>query len=219
MNIDDTKVRRGFFVALEGSDGSGKSTVFKAIKDRYAESGRGPGNMEIVFTREPGGTLIGEDIRDIILDKENKEMSLRTEALLYAASRAQHVDEKIRPALEEGKLVISDRYMLSSLAYQGAGRGLGLDKVYRLNYWATGGLMPDLTIFLDVDPIMVLRRKAVKVEKDRLEEAGDDFFKRVYNGYIESKKYMEKLISIDASKSQQEVIDSCIRALEGAIEK
>lgn len=215
---------KGFFIALEGSDGSGKTTVYEALKSYFTESylfeidGEDDRKkLGIVYSREPGGTHIGEEIRDILLDPLNKEMGARPEALLYAASRAQHVDEKILPALREGKLFISDRFMLSSLAYQGAGRELGIEEVYRINYWATGGLLPDLTIFLDVDPLTVLRRKAANEEKDRLEEAGDDFFKKVYNGYMNATKYMPKLIVIDASKSKEEVIKACIRALETAI--
>ena len=136
---------KGLFITLEGPDGSCKSTIIKLIQEYLLNKG-----IDFIQTREPGGTSIGEDIRHIILDNKNTHMAAETEALLYAASRAQHVHEKIIPALEEGKLVLSDRFVLSSLAYQGVGRDLGIDKVKSINDFALGGLYTDLIFFFHI---------------------------------------------------------------------
>ena len=152
----------GIFITLEGPDGSGKSTIVKLISNYLEEK-----KIDFIFTREPGGTPIGEDIRDIILDNENINMSPRTEALLYAASRSQHISEKIKPALEEGKVVICERFVLSSLAYQGVARKLGIEDVKSINDFAIEGVSPDLTLFFDVDPIYALNRKTNKKRGDR----------------------------------------------------
>lgn len=196
-----TDKRRGLFVTLEGPDGSGKSTVAAGLRGWAEESG-----IDAVFTREPGGTAIAERIRDLILGTEQRGMDDRCEALLYAASRAEHTAKKIRPALEAGKLVVCDRYVLSSLAYQGCGRGLGIQAVSDINEFATGGLRPDLVIFLDVDPIHVLERKAREVAQDRLEEAGDDFHKRVYDGYQRALSLVENPRVVDARRTREEVL-------------
>ena len=192
---------KGIFIALEGPDGSGKSTIMKLIIDYFKEK-----NIDFISTREPGGTSIGEEIRHIILDKKNHNMSGETEALLYAASRGQHVHEKILPALEAGKVVITERFILSSLAYQGVGRQLGVEEVRLINDFAIKGLRPDLTLFFHVDPIHTLKRKNHEEEGDRLENEGDLFHKRVYSGYMELlNTYTDNLQIIDASKSIEEV--------------
>src|SRR5690606_28797625 len=138
---------RGIFIVLEGPDGSGKSTMAKKIGKYFSDKGR-----EVEFTREPGGTKISEKIRDLILDNNNTEMNYRTEALLYAAARAQLVNEKIIPWLEQGKIVISERFVYSSLVYQGIGRGLGIDEIKNINKFATANIVPDLVLLLDVNP-------------------------------------------------------------------
>ena len=138
---------KGKFITVEGTDGSGKSTQLKLLMDYL-----GTKNCDVVFTREPGGTEISEKIRDVILDINNKEMTDMTEALLYAAARAQHVQQKIIPAINEGKVVICDRFVDSSIAYQGAARGLGTDNIMQINSFALNGIMPDLTLFFDLPP-------------------------------------------------------------------
>lgn len=191
----------GIFITLEGPDGSGKSTVVEQLSQYLKNS-----NIEYIFTREPGGTEIGEDIRDIILDNKNTNMSPRTEALLYAASRSQHVHEKIKPALEAGKVVLCERFVLSSLVYQGIGRGLGVIDVKDINDFGIEGVKPDLTLFFDIDPSISLNRKMVGQDIDRLEMEGINFHKEVYNGYIDLiNKYPENVVLIDASKSKEEV--------------
>lgn len=164
------------FVTFEGSEGVGKSTQLRLLKEYLEKTGQ-----DALYIREPGSTDISEQIREVILDKKNKTMSSMTEALLYAASRAQLVREVIKPALENGKLIICDRYLDSSVAYQGYGRMLGADTVKRINAFAIDGCMPDVTVFLDLAPKSNWRgdRKA-----DRIEEQPDDFFERVYEGYL-----------------------------------
>lgn len=191
----------GIFITLEGPDGSGKSTIVNLLSDYFSSS-----NIDYIFTREPGGTKIGEDIRNIILDNENTKMSARTEALLYAASRSQHIHEKIIPALQAGKVVLCERFVLSSLVYQGIGRGLGVEDVKAINNFGTKGLKPDLTLFFDIDPIVSLNRKMLGENVDRLEMEGMEFHREVYNGYLELiNKYPENIVIIDASKSEEEV--------------
>lgn len=192
----------GVFIALEGSDGSGKSTILAHLKERFQAAG-----YDVIYSREPGGPPISEKIRAIILDPTHQEMAATTEALLYAASRAQHVQEVILPALAKGQIIFSDRYVLSSLVYQGIGRGLGVDGVAGINRFATGGLAPDLTLFLDVDPATVKARKAGRATTDRLEEAGDAFFETVYNGYIEMLDTIPGAVRIDARQPVESVVE------------
>lgn len=191
---------RGLFIVLEGPDGSGKSTMAKMIGEYYKNAGR-----EIVFTREPGGTKISEQIRDIILDNNNIEMAYTTEALLYAASRAQHVAEFIKPHLEQGHVVISERYVYSSIVYQGIGRKLGIQKVKEINDFAIDGLKPDLVLFFDIDPEKALNRKLSRNEGDRLENEKLAFHKSVFDGYKEIIKYYDEIVSINADKNVEEL--------------
>ena len=149
------------FITFEGGEGCGKSTVLKAIKERLESEG-----VSVVLTREPGGTPIAEQIRNVILDKGNTAMDGRTEALLYAASRRQHLVEKIWPALQEGKTVLCDRYLDSSLAYQGGARGLGIDEVLSINLFATEGTYPDLTLLFDLEPEQGLARIAANQNRE-----------------------------------------------------
>ncbi len=191
---------KGLFIVLEGPDGSGKSTMAKMIAQHYQSAGR-----EIIFTREPGGTKISEKIRDIILDNDNTEMAYNTEALLYAAARAQHVSELIKPNLEKGKVVISERFVYSSIVYQGIARNLGIQKVKEINDFAIDGLKPDLVLFFDIDPEKALNRKLSNGNGDRLENEVLDFHKKVYEGYKEISKIYDGIIHINADKSADEL--------------
>ncbi len=190
---------RGIFISIEGPDGSGKSTQIENIKDYFRKKG-----IDYVFTREPGGTAIGERIREIILDKGCKEMDYMTEAMLYAAARAQDVAQVIRPALGAGKIVICDRFVDSSIAYQGYGRKLG-DAVTIINGYAVGECIPDLTFLMKLDPRVGKHR--IKEElRDRLEAEKEAFHMEVYKGYLElEKRYPDRIFGIDASGSIEEI--------------
>ena len=195
----EQKMEKGLFISIEGPDGSGKSTQIRRINSFFEERG-----YTAINTREPGGTAIGEKIRSIILDKENSEMSAMTEAFLYAASRAQHVAQVIRPALSQGKIVICDRFIDSSIAYQGYGRKLG-DCVRIINEYAVSGCMPDITFLMKLDP-GVGKKRIREEEADRLEREALQFHRDVYNGYLEiEKKYNGRIVGIDASRSVDEI--------------
>ncbi|MBM6623133.1 dTMP kinase [Micrococcaceae bacterium RIT802] len=169
------------FVVLEGGDGAGKSTQAALLAGHLQEHGH-----EVVRTREPGGTPIGEKLRSLVLDHGHGEVDARTEALMFAAARAAHVEQLILPALAGGATVICDRYIDSSVAYQGVGRGLGAEEVLALNRWATGGLRPDLTILLDVDPQAGRdRRTQGEAAEDRLESEPDDFHARIRQAFLD----------------------------------
>lgn len=187
-------MNKGIFISFEGIDGSGKSTQIELLYKYITQKG-----YEVLLTREPGGTPISEKIRNIILDPENKEESGVTEALLYAAARAQLVSEKIKPALDSGKIVICDRFLDSSLAYQAYARGLG-DDVRIINEFAVQGTLPDLTFFLDIDPEESVKRQHLRGKLDRLELEGLAFQKKVYAGYKELLKlYPKRFRLIDAA--------------------
>lgn len=191
---------KGIFIVLEGPDGSGKSTMAKKIGDYYRGRGR-----EIEFTREPGGTKISEKVRKLILDKNNTEMDYRTEALLYAAARAQLVSEKIKPWLNEGKIVISERYVYSSLVYQGVGRGLGVEEVKKINDFAIAGLKPDMVLLLDVNPEKGLKRKLNINGGDRLENEDVSFHMEVYEGYKSLMQFFPEIKRINAERTIDEI--------------
>ena len=161
------------FITFEGPEGSGKSSVLNEITQRFINEG-----YAIVKTREPGGTEIAEQIRNVILDVDNVKMDSITEAMLYAASRRQHLVEKVIPYLEQGYIVLCDRFIDSSLAYQGHARGIGIEEVYNMNMFATEGFMPHLTIYLLVDPKIGLERKSHQKELDRLEKEKLEFSKK-----------------------------------------
>ena len=188
------------FITFEGPDGSGKTTQIRRLADYCTEQG-----YEVVLTREPGGTPISEKIRGILLDPSNKEMDGVTEALLYAASRAQHVAEKIRPALEKGCIVLCDRFMDSSIAYQGYARGLG-DDVRVINEFAVQGTQPDITFFLDLPAAEGKRRVASARNLDRLEQEDLSFHDAVYDGYLQlMQRYEDRFVRIDAGRSIDEI--------------
>lgn len=192
-------MERGYFITLEGTDGVGKTTQIGLLKDFLEDNGH-----TVYVTREPGGTSISEKLREILLDKRNSEMTDTTEMMIYAASRAQLVAEKIVPALARGEVVICDRFVDSSVAYQGYGRALG-DVVSTVNRYATRGLEPDVTFFLDLDP-EVGRARIGKDVQDRLEQEKREFFDKVYEGYLVlCRKYPERMIRIDASLSIDEM--------------
>lgn len=199
-------MKKGLFITLEGPDGSGKSTVAKLLHE-YID---GLGILN-AFTREPGGTAIGENIREILLDNDNYEMTSRTEALLYAAARAQHAEEKIQPLLDNDYIVLSDRYVLSSLAYQGYSRGLGIETIMEINEFAMGDTYPDLVLFFDVDPEIALSRKYINREGDRLENEGKEFHNKTYEGYEKAiEKYSKNIVKIDANGTVEETLKNCI---------
>ncbi len=192
-------MNRGLFITVEGSDGAGKTTQIDNIR-KYLEAQ----GFETLCTREPGGTKIGEKLRDLLLDKENSEMDPVAEMLLYAAARAQHVSEVILPAIEAGKAVICDRFVDSSVAYQGYGRGLG-KQVQEVNEYATFGLEPDITFFLDLSP-EAGKKRIGEVARDRLEAEKEDFHRRVYGGYIAiCGECADRVVRIDASRDIESV--------------
>ena len=200
---------RGIFISFEGPDGSGKTTQIKLFSKYLEEKG-----YPVLMTREPGGTGISEKIREIILDPANTEMDGMTEALLYAAARAQHVAQLIKPAIEEGKIVLTDRFMDSSIAYQGYGRGLG-DKIRIINEYAVDGTQPDLTFFLDLAPGEGIARAGKRKNLDRMERESLEYHKAVYEGYLElSKIYADRYVRIDASKSVEEISEEIIERFE-----
>lgn len=204
-------MKKGIFISFEGNDGSGKTTVCENIKKRLEKR-----NETVILTREPGGSLIAEKIRDILLDKENTAMDAKTEALLYSASRRQHLVEIIKPALEAGKIVLCDRFIDSSLAYQGYARGLGITEVWDINQFATDGMLPDKTIFLSVSMETGKKRMNIRGEKDRMESESDGFHIRVREGYdLVNSKYPERIAVISA----EEDIDTVTEAVWKEIEK
>lgn len=191
----------GLFISMEGTDGSGKSTQIKLLEKYLSEKG-----FEVVCVREPGGNKISEKIRDIIIDTENNEMGNMTEALLYAAARAQLVKEVIIPALTEGNVVVCDRFTDSSIVYQGFARGLGEDAVAGINRFATGGLIPDITFFLRLNPEESIERKKRQNKLDRIEALSNNFHKRVYVGYLNlANKNKDRVKVIDADKTIEEI--------------
>ena len=199
------------FITIEGPEGSGKTTAVNTAVQELEKMG-----YQIVRTREPGGTPIAEQIRNVILDKNNVAMDQRTEALLYAASRRQHLVEKVWPALKEGKIVICDRYLDSSLAYQGGARGLGVDNILQVNSFATEGTFPDLTLLFDIDPELGLARIAANSDREvnRLDLEEIEFHKKVRNTFLElAKRYPERFVVIDASQSREEVAKQTLEVM------
>ena len=192
-------MRKGTFITFEGGDGSGKSTQIKMLVEKLKSMGE-----DVVLTREPGGTVLGEQIRNILLANENAEMSAMTEAMLYAAARAQHLEEVVKPALAEDKIVICDRYVDSSIAYQGYGRGLGA-MVKEINDFVTDDYMPDMTFFLNLDPEKSQERMQ-GMALDRIESEGESFKYKVQQGYEElAENEPSRIIKIDADKSAVEI--------------
>jgi len=205
------------FVTFEGGEGSGKSTALRLIAERLNKEGQ-----ETVITREPGGTPIAEQIRNVILDKGNTAMDSRTEALLYAASRRQHLVEKVWPAIKEGKLVLCDRYLDSSLAYQGGARGLGIENVLDVNMFATEGTFPDLTLLFDIEPELGLQRIAANASREvnRLDLEKIEFHRGVRKTFLSlAERYPDRFVVIDASKTLPEVVEAAYQAIVARLRK
>ena len=205
----------GFFITFEGGEGSGKTTIAKMIKDQLTKEG-----YSVVLTREPGGVEIAEEIRNIIHDVKNTNMDKKTEALLYAASRRQHLIEKVIPALDKNCIVICDRFIDRSLVYQGIARGIGIDEVYQMNLFATENILPVRTIFFDIKPEDGLKRVYDNKDREvnRLDLEALDFHQKVYEGYLEiCDKYSERIVKIDASQNIEGVFNQVIEKIKEII--
>ena len=199
----------GIFITMEGPDGAGKSTQIDLLRGYLLEKG-----YDIIVCREPGGTIISEAIRKVILNKDFKNMGHMTELLLYAAARAQLVEEVIQPALEQGKVVICDRFIESSAVYQGIARGMGVDLVYEINQFAVGDTMPDITILLDIDAKTGIGRKKQQAELDRMESEKLEFHKKVVEGYrLLAERDKNRMVKIDGRSSIEEIH----RQIKGAV--
>nr|WP_251126840.1 MULTISPECIES: dTMP kinase [unclassified Exiguobacterium] len=202
------------FITVEGPDGSGKSTQLQLLVESLTQKG-----YDIVVTREPGGTTVGNQIREVLLSPDHHEMTPRVEMMLYAASRAQNVEQVIRPALERGAIVLCDRFIDASIAYQGYGLQYDLDQIQSLNEWATNGLTPDLTFLFDLSPERASARMKDRGQLDRIESRDQAFHERVYEGFQTLlKQYPERIIRIDGDQPieciQDEVLDYTIERLQ-----
>lgn len=199
-------------ISIEGGEGAGKSSVLSKISE-YLDVRQ----LDYMITREPGGVRISEKIRDIILNKEYTEMDARTEALLFAAARRQHLVEKVLPALESGKIVIMDRFVDSSIVYQGFVRNIGMDEVYELNTFATEGFLPDLTLYLDVDPAVGINRISQNPDREinKLDLEGMTFHEKVREGYhILMQQHGKRIVRIDANDTFENVVSAVIKEIE-----
>ena len=205
-------MKRPLVISIEGGEGAGKSTVLKGISDYFEKQ-----NLDFLVTREPGGVRISELIRHIILEKTYTEMDARTEALLLAAARRQHLVEKVLPALEAGKIVIFDRFVDSSLVYQGYVRGIGIEAVYEINHFAIEGFLPDLTLYFDVDPKIGLERIESNPDREinKLDLEGMAFHEKVREGYLKIlHMYPERMVKIDANQYLDAVLSATIKEVE-----
>jgi len=201
-------VTKGLFITLEGPEGAGKTTIIDMLLNYYQEQ-----EKKIIKTREPGGIPISEKIRSIILDPKHTEMDARTEALLYAAARRQHLVEKVIPALQSGAIILCDRFIDSSLAYQGFARGIDMEEIWQINQFAIGDVMPELTIYFDLDPRVGLARinNTSGREINRLDLEKIEFHELVQQGYYRViEKFPERIVKVDASKSLEQVFHDTI---------
>ncbi|AWC27014.1 dTMP kinase [Bacillus cytotoxicus] len=206
---------KGLFVTIEGPEGSGKSTLITKLLPYFENKGR-----KVIATREPGGIAISEEIRTILHKKEYTTMEARTEALLYAAARRQHLVEKVMPALEADQLVLCDRFIDSSLAYQGYARGLGIDKVYEMNRFATEDCMPSLTIYLDIAPEVGLARieKDAAREVNRLDMESIAFHRLVREGYLQIvERFKDRIVVVNADQPMENVVEEVIQLIESKL--
>ncbi|WP_026574055.1 dTMP kinase [Bacillus sp. UNC438CL73TsuS30] len=206
-------MKNGMFITFEGPDGAGKTTIISMVARHFEGA---------ILTREPGGIDIAEQIRSVILNKENTAMDPRTEALLYAAARRQHLIEKVKPALEEGKVVFCDRFVDSSLAYQGYARGLGIDEVLNINQFAIENMMPNLTIYFDIEPEEGLKRinKNKGREINRLDLENLEFHQKVREGYHHIlERFTDRIVKIDASGTLDEVFQKTIQIIKDKLEE
>lgn len=210
---------RGLFITFEGPEGAGKTTVIRAVAEHLRQRG-----YDVVLTREPGGTPIGDQIRAVLLAPDNDAMHPETELLLFSAARAQHVRERILPALERGAIVLCDRFADSTLAYQGYGRGLALDTLHTITDFATGGLTPDLTILLDIDPAEGLARRraahAQGAEWNRIDNDELALHQRVREGYLQlAAAHPERWVVINASAPIEDVVAHVLAAIETRLQQ
>lgn len=209
--------QRARVISLEGGEGSGKTTVLSHLAHYFEDK-----NLEVMFTREPGGVRISEAVREIILNVDHTEMDARTEALLYASARRQHLAEKVMPAVAAGKWVVFDRFVDSSMVYQGYVRGIGIDAVYELNRFATEDFLPDLTLYLDVTPEVGLKRvmDTDGREVNRLDLEGIQFHEKVREGYqILMNRFPKRIVRIDADQSLEEVLRAVTEVLDRFMEE
>lgn len=205
-------MNNGAFITIEGGEGAGKTSLIERLSNMLLQSGK-----SVVITREPGGIPIAEKIRTVILDKSHTAMDARTEALLYAAARRQHLVEKVIPALKEGKIVICDRFIDSSLAYQGYARGLGIEEVWTINRFAIQGVMPALTIYMDVSPQVGLARiaQAADREVNRLDLERHSFHERVREGYqLLLQQYPDRIAAVDAEQQEDKVFQDVVAIIK-----
>lgn len=201
---------KGIFITMEGPDGSGKTTQIDMLKEYLNDKG-----YDVLITRDPGGNAVSEAIRQVILNKDFTEMGYMTELLLYASARAQLVKENIKPALETGTAVIADRFVDSSAVYQGIGRGLGIDTVYKVNEFALQGIMPDMTFLLDLDAETGIARKKNQAELDRMENETMEFHKKVVAGYRQlADMSPDRIVKIDATLPKETIHDIIISRIE-----
>ena len=206
-------MKKGLFITFEGPDGCGKTTVCRMVYDMLLENG-----VDAIHTREPGGIDIAEQIRNVVLDPKNTAMDAKTEALLYAASRRQHLVQRVLPALAEGKVVVCERFIDSSLAYQGYGRQIGFDEVLSINKFAIGDTFPDITIYLDVNEEVGLSRIKNRKFKDRLDVESIEFHHRVNEGYAKVvETFKDRIRVVDASKPLEEVVKTSHAIVEGML--
>lgn len=202
---------KGYFITLEGGEGSGKTTASHKIKEELERLG-----YEVVLTREPGGVSISEQIRNIILSDENSHIDHRTEALLFASARRQHLVEKVIPSLKQGKIVLCDRFIDSSVVYQGHVNGIGAEEILKINDFAIDGWMPDLTLFFEISPEEGLRRIAYNTNREvnRLDLKNLSFHTEVYKGYFEQWfENKDRIKLIDASKDVEGVVEQCMNII------
>ncbi|WP_416148097.1 dTMP kinase [Salipaludibacillus sp. HK11] len=207
----------GLFITFEGGEGAGKTTVLQQVKEKFEQDG-----MQVIATREPGGSVIAEKVRDVILDPLHTEMDARTEALLYAAARRQHLVETVIPHVKKGGIVLCDRFVDSSLVYQGVARGIGIDEVLQLNLFATEGMMPDLTLYFDVKPEVGLARIAEHKgrEFNRLDQESIAFHHKVRKAYLHLQEREPKRIhTIDASEQIGDVLTKSLQEIQAFMEK
>jgi len=209
-------MNKGFMVVFDGSNGAGKTTVIKSVENYLVSKG-----FDVVLTREPGGTPIGEKIRDVILDPSTPEMSFMTELMLFGAGRAQHIQEKIIPALEKGKIVLSDRFDAATFSFQHFARGIDLDTIIKINNLALNGFSPSMNIILDLEPSEGLKRVRSRGEGlDRLEDEKSDFLIKAKNGYLtQAAQSPEKFTIVDAAQSKEKVLEEVIQIIDTLIDK